>query len=147
MKKAEHQRIDAFELWCWRRLLRIPWTARRSNSVNSKGKWVLNIHWKDWWLSWNSNTIATWCEVLTHWKRPLCWERLKAEGNDRGWDGRMASLTRWTWVWLSSESWWWPGRPGVLQSMVLQRVGHDWATDTTERLNWTELNDLCSLIT
>ena len=95
---------------------------------------IMNIHWKDWCWSWNSNTLATWCEELTRWKRSWCWERLKAwgEGDDRGWDGWMASPTQWTWVWVVSRSWWWTGRPGVLQSMGLQRVGHDWATE----LNW-----------
>ena len=86
IKKAEHWRIDAFELWCWKRLLRVPWTARRSNqSIQRKS--VLNIHWKDWCWSWNSNTLATWCKELTHLKRPWCWERLKVggEGDDRGW--------------------------------------------------------------
>ena len=75
------------------------------------------------------NILATWCKELTHWKRPWCWERLKAggEGDDRGWDGWMASLTQW--VWVSSGNWWWTGRPGVLQSMGLQRVGHDWAIE------------------
>ena len=88
IKKVEHRRIDAFELWCWRRLLRVPWTARRSNQSIQRRS-VLNIYWKDWCWSWNSNTLATWCEELTHMKRPWCWERLKAEGawDDRGWDG------------------------------------------------------------
>ena len=88
---------------------------------------VLGVHWKDWCWSWNSNTLATWLEELTHWKRPWCWEGLGAggEGDDRGWDGWMASLTRCTWVWVSSVSWWWTGRPGVLQFMGSQRVGHD----------------------
>ena len=88
------------------------------------------MHWKDWCWSWSSNTLATWCKELTHWKRPWCWERLKAggEGDDRGWDGWMASPTQWTWVWVNSGSWWWIGRPGVLQSMGSQRVGHDWET-------------------
>ena len=87
----------------------------------------------DCW-TWNSSTLATWCEELTHLKRAWCWGRLKAgiEGDNRGWDGWMASPTRRTWVWASSRSWWWTGRPGVLQSMGLQRVGHDWATE----LNW-----------
>ena len=99
LKKVEHWRIDAFELWCWRRLLTVPWTARRSNQSILK-KSVLNSHWKDRCWSWKSNTLATWCEVLAHLKRPWCWERLKAgEGDDRGWDGWMASLTQWTWVW------------------------------------------------
>ena len=98
-------------------------------------KSVLNIHWKGW--CWRSNTLATWCKELTHWKRPWCWERLKAggEGDDRDWGGWMASLTWQTWVWVSSGSWWWTERPGVLQFMGLQRVGHDWANE----LNWTLL--------
>ena len=79
------------------------------------------------------------CEELTHWKRPWCWERLRArgEGDDRGWDGWMASLTRWTWVWVNSGNWWWTGRPGMLQSMGSQRVRRDWVTE----LNWTELKN------
>ena len=93
-------------------------------------KSVLNIHWKDWCWSWNSKSLATWWEGLTHWNRSWCWERLNTgEGNDRGWDSWMASLTQWTWVWASSWSWWWTGRPGVLQSMGLQRVRHDWVTE------------------
>ena len=78
IKKAECQRIDAFELWYWRRLLRVPWTARRSNQSILK-KSVLNIHWKDWCWSWKPNTLATWCEELTHLKRPWCWERWSRE--------------------------------------------------------------------
>ena len=83
-----------------------------------------------------AETLATWCEELTHLKRPWCWERLKAgeEGHDRGWDGWMASLTRWTLVWVDSGSWWWTGKPGMLRFMGSQRVGHDWVTE----LNWTE---------
>ena len=85
-----------------------------------------NIHW-----SWNSNTLATWCEELTHSTRPCCWERFKAgeEGDDRGWNGWMASLTHRTWLWANSRSWWWTGTPGMLQSMGTQRVGHNWATE------------------
>ena len=95
---------------------------------------LLLVHWKDWCWSWNSNTLASWCEELTQWKRPWCWERLKAggEGDTREWDGWMASLSQWTWVWVSSRSWW-TGNSGVLQSVGLQRVGHDWATE----LNWS----------
>ena len=118
--KDECQRIDAFELWCWRWLLRVPWASWKSNqSIQRKS--VLNIYWKDWCWRWNSNTLATWCEGLTHWKRPWCWEILKVrgEGVDRRWDGWMTSPTRWTWVWVSSGSWWWTGRPGMLQSMGL----------------------------
>ena len=133
IKKVECQRIDAFELWCWRRLLRVLWPVRRSKQS------ILNEISPEYslerlMLNWNSNTLATWCEELTHWKRPWCWERSKAgvEGDDRGWDSWMESLTQWTWVWASSGSWWWTGKPGVLQSMGLQRVRHDWATE----LNW-----------
>ena len=85
IKKAEHQRIDAFELWCWRRLLRVPWTARRSNQSILK-EVSPGCSWKDWCWSWNSSTLATSCEELTHWKRPWCWERLRAggQGDDGG---------------------------------------------------------------
>ena len=85
------------------------------------------------------------CEELTHWKRLWCWEGLGAggEGEYRGWDGWMASPTRWTWVWVNSGSWWWTGRPGVLQFMGSQRVGHDWATE----LSWTEWNTCTSHLT
>ena len=99
IKKAEHWRIDASELWC------------------------------------SPHTLATWCKELTLWKRPWCWERLKAgEGDDRGWDGWMSSPTQWTWSWVNSGSWWWTERPGVLQSMGSQTAGHDWVTE----LNWTD---------
>ena len=101
----------------------------------SQRRSVLNVHWKDWCWSWNSNPLATWCEELTHWKRPWCWEGFggRREGDDRGWDGWMASPTRWTWVWVNSRSWWWTGRPGVLQFMGSQRFGHDWVTE----LKWS----------
>ena len=134
IKKADCWRIDAFELWCWRRLLRVPWTARKSNQSILK-EISPNIHWRDWCWSWNSYTLATWCKELTHRKRSWCWWRFKVGGKegDRGWDGWMASQTQWTWVWVNSGSWWCTGRPGVLQSKGLQRVGHDWVTE----LNWT----------
>ena len=104
-------------------------------SCQSLRKSVLNILWKDWYWSWSSNTLATWYKELTHLKRPWCWERLKmeGEGDDRGWDGWMASPTQWTWVWVNSRSWWWTGRPGMLPSMGSQGVGHNWATE----LKWT----------
>ena len=88
IKKAEKWRIDAFELWCWRRLLRVPWTARRSNQSILK-EISPEFHWKDWCWSPNSNTLATWCKELCHWERLWCWERLRAggEGDNRGWDG------------------------------------------------------------
>ena len=92
-------------------------------------------------ICWSSYTLATWCKELTHLKRPWCWERLKVgEGDNRGWNGWMASSTQWTWVWVNSGSWWWTGRPGVLQSMGLQRVRHDWATE----LNWTDSSSIFS---
>ena len=92
---------------------------------------VLGVLWKDWCCSWNSNTLATSCEELTHWKRLWCWERLVAggKGDDKGWDGWMASLTQWTWVWVNSGSWWWTGKPGVLWFMGSQRVKHYWVTE------------------
>ena len=119
IKKAECRRIDAFELWCWGRLLRVPWTARKSDQSNLR-KLVLNIHWKDWCWSGNSNTLATWCE-LTHWESPWCWKRLKAggEGVDRGWDGWMASPPRWDMSLSMLNSCSTPGKPGMLLSMGL----------------------------
>ena len=97
---------------------------------------ALGFLWREWCWSWNSSTLATSCEELTHWKRLWCWEGLGVggKGDDRGWDGWMASVTRWTWIWVNSGSWWWRGRPDVLQFMGSQRVGHDWVTD----LNWIE---------
>ena len=133
VKKGEHQRIDAFEMWCWRRPLRVPWTARRSNQSILK-EISPGCSWKDWCWSWNSSTLATSCEELTHWTIPWSWEGLGAggEGDDRGWDGWMASPTQWTWVWVNSGSWWWTRRLGVLRFMGSQRVRHDWVT----KLNW-----------
>ena len=98
---------------------------------------VLGVHWKDWCWSWSSNTLATWCEKLTHWKRPWCWERLRegGEGDDRGWDGWMASLTQWTWVWVNCGSWWWTGKPGA--------VAHGVAKSQTRLSDWTELKIIC----
>ena len=106
IKKAEQWRTDAFELWCWGRLLRVHWTARRSNKSILK-EISPEFHWKAWCWSWGSNTLATWYEESIHWNRPWCWERLKAGGeeDDRGWDVWMASPTQWTWVWASSRRW------------------------------------------
>ena len=128
IRKAECQRTDALELWCWRRQESLG--LQGDPPSPSQRRSVLNIHWKDWCWSC-SNTLATWCEELTHWKRAWCWKRLKAggEGDNSGRDGWMASLTWWTWVWESSGSWWWTGRPGVLQSMGSQRVRDDWVTE------------------
>ena len=126
IKKPEYQRIDAFELWCWRRLLRVPWTARRSNQSILK-ETSPGCSLEDWCWGWNSKTLATSCEELTHWKRPWCWEELGTGGEEenRGWDGWMASPSRWTWVCVNSGSWWWTRRPGVLWFMGSQRVEHD----------------------
>ena len=113
---------------------RVPWTARRSNeSIFKEISPEYSLEGLSW--SWNFNTLATWCEELTHWKRPWCWERLRAGGewDDRGWYGWMASPTWWTWVWASSESWWWTGKPGVLQSM--------WLQSQTQLSNWTDWTD------
>ena len=134
IKKAQCRRIDAFELCCWRRLLRVPWTARRSNqSILKEINPCCSL--EGLMLSWNSNTLATCCKELIHLKRPWGSEGLGAGGKaeDRGRDGWMASSTQWTWVWVNSGSWWWTGRPGLLWFMGLQRVGHDWVTE----LNWT----------
>ena len=139
IKKAECRRIDAFELWCWRRLLRVPWTARRSNQSILK-EISLEGSLEGLMLKLKLQYLGHLMQRAYYLKRPWCWERLKAggEGDDRGWDGWMASLTPWTWVWVSSGSWWWAGRPVVLQSNGLQ----SWTrlSNWTE-LNWTELNN------
>ena len=132
IRTHEHQRIDAFELWCWRRLFES--LGQQGDPSNpSLRKSVLNIHWKDWCWSWNSNTLAIWCEELTHLKRPWCWESLKAggEGDDRRWDGWMASLTQWTWVWVISGSWWQTGSLACCSP---------WGCSRTQLSDWTELN-------
>ena len=97
-------------------------------------KSVLNVHCKDWCWIWSSKTLATWCRYLTHLKRFWCWEKWKAggEGDDKGWDSWVASLTQWTWVWASSGSWWLTGKPGELQSMGSQRIRHNWTTELTD---------------
>ena len=134
IKKAECRRIDAFELWYWKRLLRVPWTSRRSNKSTlmetspdySLEGLMLNLE-----LQW----LATWCEELTHLKRPWCCARLKAggEGDDRWWAGWMASLTQWTWVWVSGVG----DRQGGL--VCCSPWGRK-ESDMTERLNWTVLS-------
>ena len=126
VKKSEHWRIDGFELWCWRRLLRVPWTARSPTS-QPKRKSVLSIHWNSQ-LHAEAETPILWPPDVKNWligKDPDA-RRLKAEeGDNRGWDGWMAAPTRWTWVWASSGGWWWTEKPGMLQSKGSQRVGHE----------------------
>ena len=109
---------------------------------------VLSVPWKNWCWSWNSNTLATSCEELTHLKRPWCWERLKVggEGDNRGGDGWMASLTRWAWVWVNSGSWWWTGRPGMLRFMGSWRVGQDWATEMKLNQKQREVKSQASVL-
>ena len=128
IKKAECQRIDAFEVWCWRRLLRVPWTAKRSNQsilkeispeYSLEGLMLKLKRQYFGHLMWRTDSL----------ERPWCWERLKEMGMTGDDDGWMASLTQWTWVWASCGRWWRTGKPGVLQSTGSQRVGHDWVTE------------------
>ena len=130
--KAEHQRIDASELWCWRRLLRVPWTSRRSTQSILK-------EISPGCLSFIGRTDAK-AETPILWpphvKSLLIGKTLMLGGiggrrrrDDRGWDGWMASPTLWTWVWVNSWSWWLTGRPGVLRFMGSQRIVHDWAPE------------------
>ena len=134
VNKAECWRIDAFELWCWRRLLRVLWTTRRSSQLILK---EINPEYslEGLMLSWNSNTLATWCEELTHLKRPWCWERLKAggKGDDRGWDGWMASMT-------NGDEFGWTlgvgdGQGGLACCGPWVMKSQTWLSDWTE-LNW-----------
>ena len=135
IKKAEHRRIDAFELWCWRRLLRVPWTTRRSNQSILK-EISLGCSLEGLMLKLKLQYFGHLMQRIDSLEKTLMLElerlRVGGEGDDRGWDGWMASPTQWTWVWADSGTWWWTGRPGVLQFMGSQRVGHDWATE----LNW-----------
>jgi len=119
VKKAEHRRIDAFELWCWRRVLRVPWTARRSNqSILNEISPAYSL--EGLMLKVKLQYFGHWCKELTHLKRPWCWESLKVRGagDDRGWDGWMASPAQWTWDWISSRSWWWTGRPNNIHEVT-----------------------------
>ena len=139
MWELDYKESWAPKNWCFwtvvlKKTLESPLDCNEIQLVNLKGNQSWIFFEKDWWWSWNSNNLATWCEELTHWKRPWCWERLKVggEGDNRGWDGWMVSLTWWTWVWASSRSWWWTGKPGMIQSMGLQRIRYNWVTE----LNW-----------
>ena len=134
VKKAEHRRIDVFELWCWRRLLESPLDCKEIQPVHSKGdqSWVFIGR-----TDAKAETPILWPPYVKSWLigKDWCWEILKAgeEGDIRGWDGWMASMTQWTWVCISFGSWQWTERPGVLQFVGSQRVWHYWAT----KLNWT----------
>ena len=131
VKKAEHWRIDAFEVWCWRRLLRVPWTAMRSNQSILK-EISPGISLEGMMLKLKVQYFGHLMRRVDSLKNTLMLGGILGaggEGDDRGWDGWMEPLTQCTWVWVNSRSWWWTGRPGVLRFMGLQRVGHDWATE------------------
>ena len=132
IKKAERWRTDGFELWCWRRLLWVPWTARRSNQ--SILKISPGISLEGMMLKLRLQYFGHFMWRVDSLEKLWCWEGLGAgrEGDDREWDGWMASLTRWTWVWVNSGSWWWTGRPACWDSWGGKE------SETTERLNWTE---------
>ena len=134
IKKSECWRIDAFELWAWRKFLRVPWTARRSNQSILK---EISPEYSLEGLMLKAEAPVLWTPDVKNWlirKDPDAGKGLKEgeEGDNRGQDGWMASLTQWTWVCASSRSWWWTGKPGMLQSMGWQWARHDWATE----LNW-----------
>ena len=135
VKKAEHRRIDAFELWCWRRLLKVPWTARRSNQSILK-EISPGISLERMILTLKLQYFGHFMRRDDSLEKTLMLGGIGGRNRrgDRGWDVWMALLTRWTWVWVNSGGWWWTGRPGLLPFMGSQRVGHDWATE----LNWTE---------
>ena len=135
IKEVESWRIDAFALWCWRRLLRVPWIARRSNQSilkETSPEYSASIM-----LKLKLQYFGHLMQRNNSLEKAGCWERSKAggEGDDRGWDGWMASPMQQTWVWASSRNWWWTGKPGVFQSMWLQTVGHDWATELNKVLS------------
>ena len=152
VKKAECWRIDAFELWCWRRLLRVPWTARRSNQSILKeispGCFLEGLMLK-LKLQYFGHLMRRGDFTLTHWKRLWCWEGLEAggEGDNRGWNGWMASLTRWKWVWVNSGSWWWTGRPGVRAAVHGVAKSQTRLSNRTEEIHSFYLGAFCALIT
>ena len=136
MWELDYEESWAPKNWCFwtvvlEKTLESPLDCKEIQPVHSN-----RVHWKDWCWSWNSNTLATSCKELTHWKRPWCWEGLRVggEGDDRGWDGWIALPTGWTWVWVNSGSWWWTGGIACCDSRGRKEL------DGTEWLNWTELN-------
>ena len=134
IQKAEYQRLDAFELWCWRRLLRVPWTARRANQSILK-EISPEYSLEGLMLKLKLQYFGHLMQRADSFEKTWCWERLGAggEGDDRGWDGWMASPTQWTWVWASYERWWRTGKSAVLQSRGSQRVRYDWATEQQQQ--------------
>ena len=136
IKKADHRRIDAFELWCCKRLLRVPWTARRYNQSTLK-EISPEYSLEGLMLKLKLQYFGHLMRRADSLEKTLMLVGLKVggEGDNRGGDGWMASPTQWTWVWVDSGNWWWTGRTGVLWFMGSQRVGHDWATE----LNWSLL--------
>ena len=134
IKKAEHRRTDTFQLWYWKRLLRVPWTARRSNQSILK-EISPEYSLEGLMLKLKLQYFGYVMRRADSFEKTLILERLKAGGeeDDREWYGWMASKTQWTWVWVNSGSWWWTVRPVMLQSMGSQRAGQDWVTE----LNWT----------
>ena len=143
MWELDYKESRAPKNWCFwtvvlEKTLESPLDCKESQLVHPKRdqSWVFSGR-----TDVEAETPILWCKELTHLKRPWCWERLRAggEGDDRGWDGWMASPTQWTWVWVNSQSWWWTGKPGMLRFMGSQRVGHDWATElslTTDTIFW-----------
>ena len=139
MWELDHKASWVLKNWCFwsmvlEKSLESPLDCKEIQPVHPEVNQSWIFSWKDWCWSWNANPLATWCEELTHLK-PWCQERLKAEGeeDDRGWDGWMASLTQWTWGWAGSGSWWWTGKPGMLQSTAVAELA--------ELCNWTELKE------
>ena len=121
--------------------LESPLDCKEIKPVTPKGNQSWIFIWRtETEAETQSNTLATCCNKLTHWERPWCWERLKAggEGDNRRWDGWMASLTQWTWVWASARSWWWTGKSGVLQYMGSQRVRHILVTEQQKQKLWKQ---------
>ena len=139
VKKAKRWRIDAFELWCWRRPLRVPWTARRSNQPILK-EISPGCSLEGMMLKLKLQYFGHLMRRVDSLEKTLMLGGIGAggEGDDRGWDGWMASPTQWTWVWVNSGSGWWTGRPGMLWFMGSQRVGHNWVTELTDLLWSTE---------
>ena len=140
-KESWVPKFDAFELWCWRRLLWVCWTAKRSNQSILK-EISPECSLEGLMLKLKLQYFGHLIRGADDLKRPWCWERLRAggEGDNRGWDGWMVSPTQWTWVWANSRSWWWTGRLGMLLFMGLQR---NWATE----LNWSCLRTYFSFLT